>query len=618
VLTLRDKKLLYALTDFYNSGDYLYRVQLDDNEIVHQFKGESPVKTLIFLLKDQKKNVLLAVLFFSIKHSPSWFIPLITANLIDIVVQKKGLVEFSLNSAALILVVLQNFPTNILYVRYLAMAVRDVENRLRSALVVRMQQLSIGYYQKTNAGALQTKVVRDVENIEQMLRHMSDGGLAAINSFMGAVIITAIRVPSFLIFFLLVAPIASLAIIRMRRSLNEYNEDFRNEIERMSSRVNEMTTLLPVTRAHGLESSALGTMRDSFSSVKSAGLRLDKINGKFNAAAWVTFQMANVLCLILSAYFAMTGRYGISVGDVVLLTSYFGMLIGSVILLASLAPAIAKGLSSVRSLREVLESPDLEINQGKVEVKDVVGQIEFEHVEFTYPTNHKPSLTDVTFSATPGRMIALVGPSGSGKSSLVNLVIGFLRPTAGKITLDGKDMQELDLRTFRKHLSVVPQESVLFDGTIFENIAYGLSDVHIDDIEQALKAANAWDFVSAFDLGVDTIVGERGARLSGGQRQRLAIARALIRNPRILILDEATSALDSASEKLIQSALKHLMSNRTTFVVAHRLSTIKEAHLILVLDEGRIVQSGRHDELRNVDGLYQRLCDAQSFITDEG
>ena len=593
-------------------------MQIDDNEIVHQFKGESPVKTLIFLLKDQKKNVLLAVLFFSIKHSPSWFIPLITANLIDIVVQKRGMVEFSLNSAALILVVLQNFPTNILYVRYLAMAVRDVENRLRSALVVRMQQLSIGYYQKTNAGALQTKVVRDVENIEQMLRHMSDGGLAAINSFMGAVIITAIRVPSFLVFFLLVAPIASLAIIRMRRSLNEYNEDFRSEIERMSSRVNEMTTLLPVTRAHGLEASALGTMRDSFSSVKSAGLRLDKINGKFNAAAWVTFQMANVLCLILSAYFAMTGRYGISVGDVVLLTSYFGMLIGSVILLASLAPAIAKGLSSVRSLSEVLESPDLEINQGKVEVKDVVGQIEFDHVEFTYPTNHKPSLTDISFSASPGRMIALVGPSGSGKSSLVNLVIGFLRPTSGRITLDGKDMQALDLRTMRKHLSVVPQESVLFDGTIFENIAYGLSDVHLDDVEQALKAANAWDFVSAFELGVNTIVGERGARLSGGQRQRLAIARALIRNPRILILDEATSALDSESEKLIQSALKNLMSNRTTFVVAHRLSTIKEAHLILVLDEGRIVQSGRHDELRNVEGLYQRLCDAQSFITDEG
>jgi len=309
--------------------------------------------------------------------------------------------------------------------------------------------------------------------------------------------------------------------------------------------------------------------------------------------------------------------YGISAGDVVLLTSYFGMLIGSVILLASLAPAIAKGLASVRSLSEVLESPDLEINQGKKSVEAVVGNIAFNDVEYTYSTNHKPSLSGISFTATPGRMIALVGPSGSGKSTLVNLIIGFLRPTGGVITLDEQDMQTLDLRSMRKHLSVVPQESVLFDGTIFENIAYGLSDVTVTDIEVALKAANAWDFVSAFELGIDTIVGERGARLSGGQKQRLAIARALIRNPRILILDEATSALDSESEKLIQSALKVLMKDRTTFVVAHRLSTIKEAHLILVLDEGKVVQSGRHDELRAQPGLYQRLCDAQSFISEE-
>jgi len=592
-------------------------MQIEENEIVHHFKGESPIKTLLFLMQDQRKNIFLAILFFSIKHSPSWFIPLITANLIDVVVQKQGFLTLALNAGALIIVVLQNFPTNLLYVHFLAKAVRDIENRLRSALVVRMQQLSIGFYQRTNAGALQTKVVRDVENIEQMLRHMSDGGLAAINSFMGAVIITAIRVPSFLVFFLLVAPIASIAIIRMRKSLNDFNEDFRGEIERMSSRVNEMTTLLPVTRAHGLESRALGTMRESFSSVKAAGLRLDKINGKFNAAAWVTFQMANVLCLILSAYFAMNDMYGISAGDVVLLTSYFGMLIGSVILLASLAPAIAKGLSSVRSLSEVLESPDLEINNGKKYVEDVVGTIAFNNVEYTYSTNHKPSLQNISFEASPGKMIALVGPSGSGKSTLINLIIGFLRPTGGKIILDEQDMQTLDLRSVRKHLSVVPQESVLFDGTIFENIAYGLSHVSESEIEAALKAANAWDFVSAFDNGIHTLVGERGARLSGGQKQRLAIARALIRNPRILILDEATSALDSESEKLIQSALKLLMRDRTTFVVAHRLSTIKEAHLILVLDEGKIVQSGRHEELRSQPGLYQRLCDAQSFISEE-
>ena len=592
-------------------------MQVKDSELVHQFKGESPIRTLRYLLKDQRKNVALAVFFFSIKHSPAWLIPVITANMIDIVVEKKSTVDLAINSAALIFVVAQNFPTNLLYVRFLATAIRETENRLRSALVVRMQQLSIGYYQKTNAGALQTKVVRDVENIEQMLRHMSDGGLAALNGLIGAIVVTSIRVPNFLIFFIVVAPIASITIIRLRKSLNEYNEDFRSQIEKMSSRVNEMTTLLTVTRAHGLERRAVGRMKDSFATVQEAGLRLDRINGRFNAAAWVTFQMANVLCLILSAYFALNGMFGISAGDVVLLTSNFGMLIGSIILLASLAPAISKGFASITSLGEVLESPDLEINQGKKDVEKVDGVIEFSDVAFTYPTNHKPSLKNITFSAKPGQMIALVGPSGSGKSTLINLVIGFLRPSSGSIRVDTLDYKDLDLRTVRKFLSVVPQESVLFDGTIAENISYGLSDVSELDIRTALKDANALEFVEAFDDGIETIVGERGARLSGGQRQRLAIARALIRNPRILILDEATSALDSESERLIQDALSRLMLNRTTFVVAHRLSTIKEADLILVLEDGAIVQTGTHAQLVLESGVYKRLYDAQSFIPEE-
>jgi len=592
-------------------------MQVKDSELVHQFKGESPIRTLRYLLKDQRKNVALAVFFFSIKHSPAWLIPVITANMIDIVVEKKSTVDLAINSAALIFVVAQNFPTNLLYVRFLATAIRETENRLRSALVVRMQQLSIGYYQKTNAGALQTKVVRDVENIEQMLRHMSDGGLAALNGLIGAIVVTSIRVPNFLIFFIVVAPIASITIIRLRKSLNEYNEDFRSQIEKMSSRVNEMTTLLTVTRAHGLERRAVGRMKDSFATVQEAGLRLDRINGRFNAAAWVTFQMANVLCLILSAYFALNGMFGISAGDVVLLTSNFGMLIGSIILLASLAPAISKGFASITSLGEVLESPDLEINQGKKDVEKVDGVIEFSDVAFTYPTNHKPSLRNITFSAKPGQMIALVGPSGSGKSTLINLVIGFLRPSSGSIRVDTLDYKDLDLRTVRKFLSVVPQESVLFDGTIAENISYGLSDVSESDIRTALKDANALEFVDVFDDGIETIVGERGARLSGGQRQRLAIARALIRNPRILILDEATSALDSESERLIQDALSRLMLNRTTFVVAHRLSTIKEADLILVLEDGAIVQTGTHAQLVLESGVYKRLYDAQSFIPEE-
>jgi ATP-binding cassette, subfamily B, bacterial len=588
-----------------------------ESELDHQYRGEHPIKTLWYLLENNRRDISLAILFYCIKHSPSWTTPLLIANMIDCVVYKKPLSTLAINFGLLVAITIQNYPMNVMYVRFLAKAVRNLENRLRSALVERMQQMSISFYQSTNAGALQTKVVRDVENIEQMMRHSFDGGLGAINSLMGALVITAIKVPQFLPFFLILGPISATVVIKMRKTLNTHNEDFRSEIERMSSRVNEMTTLLPITRAHGLEKNALKTMYTSFSSVKSAGLRLDRLQGHFSAIAWVTFQLTYVICVGFAAWCAITGFLPITAGGVVMLSSYFGMLVGSVLLLTSIAPMLSKGLTSIRSLGELLESPDLEKNSGKRSVADVAGTIEFCDVSFTYPTNHKPSLKNISVLAEPGRMIALVGPSGSGKSTFINLVIGFLRPSTGAIMLDGQDMATIDLRTSRKFLSVVAQDTILFDGTVYENVTYGMPNPTAELAESALRAANAWEFVEKLPDGIDTIVGERGARISGGQKQRLAIARAIIRDPRILVLDEATSALDSESERLIQSALHELMKSRTTFVVAHRLSTVKEAHQILVLEDGVIVESGTHQELVRSNGTYRRLYDAQSFIPDD-
>jgi ATP-binding cassette subfamily B protein len=588
-----------------------------ESELDHRYRGEHPVKTLWYLLENHRRDIFFAVIFYSIKHSPSWTSPLLIANMIDCVVYKKPISTLAINFGLLAVITIQNYPMNVMYVRYLARAVRNLENRLRSALVDRMQQMSISFYQSTNAGALQTKVVRDVENIEQMMRHSFDGGLGAINSLIGALVITAFKVPQFLPFFLILGPISATVVIKMRKTLNAHNEDFRSEIERMSSRVNEMTTLLPITRAHGLEKNALKTMYTSFSSVKSAGLRLDRLQGHFTAIAWVTFQLTYVICVGFAAWCAITGFLPITAGGVVMLSSYFGMLVGSVLLLTSIAPMLSKGLTSIRSLGELLESPDLESNAGKRAVTTVTGKVEFCDVSFTYPTNHKPSLAKINVLAEPGRMVALVGPSGSGKSTFINLVIGFLRPTSGSITLDGVDMASIDLRSSRKFLSVVAQDTILFDGTVYENITYGMPEPTAAAAEAALRAANAWEFVSKLPDGMDTIVGERGSRISGGQKQRLAIARAIIRDPRILVLDEATSALDSESERLIQSALHELMKSRTTFVVAHRLSTVKEAHLILVLEDGVIVESGTHRELVSRSGTYRRLYDAQSFIPDD-
>ena len=584
---------------------------MPESALEHKFTGENTWATLNYLISEERRNFLIATIFFAIKHSPAWILPLLTANLIDDLIQKKSVSSLVINSALLIFVVLQNFPTNLLYVKYMSRGVRNIENDLRSSLVERLQQLSMGFFHRTNAGLIQSKVIRDVENIEQMLRHMSDGGQAALNGIIGCLVVSAIKVPQFLPFFLILVPLSALFIIRMRKTSNIRNDEFRAEIEKMSNNVNEMTTLIPVTRAHALEDDALETMYKSFSNVKRAGLSLDAFNARFNAGSWVLFQMTNALCLIFAIYCAWTGLIDITTGEVVLLSSYFGQLIGSVILLSSLMPLISKGLNSIKSLGAVLESPDIEINHGKLELNKIEGQIKFENVSFKYGESNNWALDSINISAKPGDLIALVGSSGSGKSTFINLVIGFLKPNQGKITLDGFNLSDLDLRTVRKFISVVPQESILFDGTIRENVAYGLRQVSDEKLKSALQDANALSFVSQLQDGVDTLVGDRGAKLSGGQKQRLAIARALIRNPKILILDEATSALDSESEHLIQMAISEILKDKTTFVVAHRLSTVKNATKILVLDHGKIVEAGTHNELIQVNGQYANLYSHQ-------
>ena len=290
-----------------------------------------------------------------------------------------------------------------------------------------------------------------------------------------------------------------------------------------------------------------------------------------------------------------------------MLSAFFTTLTASASSLISLTPVISKGLESVRSVGEVLEAPDLETNAGKAQVTSVEGRIEFEEVCFSYPESGQPAVDGFTLVVRPGETITLVGPSGAGKSTILNLLIGFIRPSQGRILLDGADMASLDLRSYRRFLSVVPQESILFEGTVRENVGYGLPDVDERAVRDALRAANALEFVADLPDGLDTVIGERGARLSGGQKQRIAIARALIRDPRVLILDEATSALDTHSEALVQQALGRLVDGRTVFVVAHRLSTVRGADRIVVLDQGRIVEVGRHDDLLQRGGAYANL-----------
>ncbi|NUT53644.1 MAG: ABC transporter ATP-binding protein [Saccharothrix sp.] len=572
----------------------------------HRYRGEHPVRTLLYLFREDRGKLALGAGAFFVKHSPTWLTPVITAHVIDVVVRREPIVGMWVGAGLLLVMLVLNYPFAILYTRWWYGSARRMGMRMRSALSRRMQQLSIGYHARVSAGVLQTKVIRDVESIETSTQQAGDQGLSALATLSGALVVISVSAPAFLPVFLLVVPAAAVLVMWLRGRLRAYNESFRQEVEQLSSRVGEMTTLIPITRAHGLERTALNRLDGTLRQVFAAGMRLDGLNVRFGALAWILLNALGVGCLAGAALAAYHGWFSVTPGDVVMLSAYFASLTGAVTTLMSLTPLISKGLESVRSLGEVLEAPDLEHNAGKARVDAVRGGVRFEGVGFAYPDAARDSVSDFTLDVRPGETIAFVGASGAGKSTALNLVIGFLRPTRGRILLDGVDMEALDLRTYRRFVSVVPQESILFEGTIRDNVTYGLDDAPEDVVRRALADANALEFIDRLPGGLDTVVGERGARLSGGQKQRLAIARALIRDPRVLVLDEATSALDNRSEALVQQALARLVHGRTVFVVAHRLSTIRNADRIVVMEDGRIAEIGSHDELLRSGGLYAR------------
>jgi ATP-binding cassette subfamily B protein len=557
--------------------------------------------------------MLLATIIFVVKDSPIWILPILTGNIVDVVVEQKPLSQLWANAAFAAIILLMNYPLNVLYVSLFSNAIRHVSADLRNGMSRRFQLLSIGFHSRTSASVIQSKVVRDAENVELALNQSYGVGLSAVCVLVGALVSTAIRIPSFVLVFVLTVPIAAALMYSVRRRSGSLNESLRREIESFSSRVGEMAALMPITRAHALEDVALRRVSRSVERVRSAAVTLDKFNGRFGSITWISYQSLGVFCLIAAAFAALTKFIPITAGEVVLLSGYFTILTGSVVNLLNLMPVMTKARESMRSIAEVLQESDVELNTGKVPVVAVTGGLRFDQLSFSYAGSRGPALDRIDLAIEPGETVAFVGPSGSGKSTLLNVVLGFLRPTGGRLLLDGIDMQTLDLRTFRSRVSVVPQESVLFEGTIRDNVTYGLVDVSDEVVLDALRDSNALEIVDAMPDGWDTVVGERGARLSGGQRQRIAIARALIRNPRVLLLDEATSALDGESERLVQDAVERLMGGRTTLIVAHRLSTIRAADRIAVLDRGKLVEVGTHDDLIARAGRYSKLFAAQTF-----
>ena len=588
------------------------------------FRDKSPLRTLWVLFRGQRPRMLLAIVLYILKQSPAWVWPIITGNIIamgaelytasrhgHIPADPLAVTWIALNAGIMLILLLQNVPTHTLYSYHLSVAVRNVQLTLRSALVVRMQQLSMSFHDRTQSGKLQSKVLRDVEAVENLSRLLIENVLSGTIILVVALVVTLTGRPSVTLFFLLTVPAAVLLARVFRRALRKRNEQFRREVEEMSARVAEMIDMIPITRAHAVEDTEVERLHRQLLRIRHSGQQLDVINNLFASSAWVVSMIFQLLCLVFNVWQCAHGW--ITIGDVVKYQGFFGMLVGVVQQAVNIVPQMTMGMESIRSIGEVLESPDIEQNEGKIEVNTVAGRLQFEHVTFQYPGTARPAVADLSLDVAAGECVAVVGESGSGKSTLMNLVIGFRRPTGGRVLLDGVDMAAINFRSFRRFLAVVPQQTVLFSGTIRENITYGLKAVPAAKLNQALEMSNCAQFVAELPQGLDTPIGSHGGRLSGGQRQRLAIARALLRDPRLIILDEATSALDLLSEQLVQQAINRLIAGRTTFIVAHRLSTIRHAHRIVVMSSGRIIEVGTHaDLLARPGSAFSRLYALQT------
>ena len=578
-----------------------------------RFASKRPGRTLWNLFSDQRGRVAGAVALYVIKQSPASLLPLAVGMIVD-ALTKGGDGAFRkilFIAAGYFLLLLQNPLVHTSFVRLMSGALRHMQFNLRSALVERLQQLSITFYEEKQTSALQTKILRDVDAIDGLCRHLMHTGLNGLLVILYVTIIALVKQPLLALYFLVTVP-AGVALLKLfDRRFKEQYQAMRVETEQMNARVGEMLQMLPVTRAHGLESVETRDVRSVFERIRERGMQVDTLTEFFASSSWFTFMCFQLACLVFSAWLVVHHR--ISVGDAVMYHTYFGMLIGAVQQFLSVFPALAQGADAVRSLGEVLEAEQLERNEGKPSAPNPLrGEIVFENVSFNYPRGREVALSEISLQIKPGETIAFVGESGAGKSTLVNLAIGFRQPTTGSVKLDGRDLRAMDLRTYRRQIGVVPQTTLLFDGTLRENVTYGLEQVSDATLWKILADANLTEFVRALPQGLDTPLGESGARLSGGQRQRLAIARALVRNPRLVILDEATSALDTESEQLVQSALVRLTQDRTTLIVAHRFSTIRHAHRIVVLHGGRIVETGTQAELLAQRGQFFRLAALQT------
>lgn len=481
---------------------------------------------------------------------------------------------------------------------------------LRRAVFDRMLQLPSSFYNRYSSASMVSKLIYDVE---QTASATTDALTLSVRD-----VLTAVALLSWLLYLdwfltvivLLFAPVIAFGINKAARRFRRSSESIQNSMSGIALVVKETVNGHQLVKTYG----AQDYERESFDHANQYNRRQEMRKAMVAAAMvpMVVLVMGGALALVISLAINRSSAEAITAGTFVSYLTAVMMLLAPLKRLAKINEKIQMGVASAHSIFGIIDETP-EQDQGRTVIERARGDIEFDGVSFSYDVSSFPAVRNIDLHIEPGQRIALVGPSGSGKSTLVSLLLGFYRPDAGVLRLDGHDLGELTLASLRRQFAIVTQETMLFEGTIEANILYGAAERSDERLQAVLRAAHVAEFVDRFPEGLQTQVGERGARLSGGQRQRIAIARALYKDASILVLDEATSALDSVSERLVQQATENLARNRTTLVIAHRLFTVEKADRIVVLNEGGIVEIGRHQELIERDGLYARLYQTQQL-----